>query len=109
MYRKNEKILKKSNLPLNINPRVKKPKGNFEFWEGLGRQANSNAANASVKWAGFASVASMVLMLGTIVGLNSSVAATQAVLHADDRILAAAMDMDADALAYVLNRVDVGE
>lgn len=54
-------------------------------------------------------MATAALLACAAVGINSSTIATQAVLHASDGVLLTAMEISPEALAHVLNAVDVGE
>ncbi len=75
-----------------------------------GKQVNDNAINGNI--VSKLRIPFLVLsafVLGAMTGINISVLAEQAVLHADDQTLSLAMDIDPEALAYALNSIDVGE
>ncbi|MCB1563682.1 MAG: hypothetical protein KDJ75_08925 [Alphaproteobacteria bacterium] len=81
------------------------------FWRAVGTHANDNAAlvREHNRRVGLSYAAAALMMIGSTFGLNSSTVATQAVLHADSAVLAAAMDISPEALGYVLNHMDIGE
>lgn len=75
----------------------------------MGMLANDNSMRRALSKFRMASLVLGAVALGTILGMNSSAIATQAVLHANDRVLTTAMDVSPEALAHVLNAMDVGE
>lgn len=81
----------------------------LKFWEGIGAQVNDNAHAFVKKQRKFKNVLVLGLLFGIASGMNSSAIATQVVLHSPDAALSAAMDVSPDALATILNQMDVGE
>ncbi|MCB1652181.1 MAG: hypothetical protein KDI46_09020 [Alphaproteobacteria bacterium] len=84
--------------------------GVMGFWKGVGAQVNDNAVVAIKKRGRLtAHAAVFAIMLGGTLCLNSTAVVTQAVLHTDDAVLSAAMDISPQAVGYLLNSINVGE
>lgn len=81
----------------------------LHYWRGVGQQINDNKGHVPRKWKIAALSCVGVVIVGLGFALNSSVIITQAVMHADDRVLSTAMEVSPDSVAYLLNNMNVGE
>ena len=100
----------KESRPARFFPEEKKShKGVLRFWRGVGEQVNDNASIAKPIKMRLVGVAVFFFVAGILVSLNGSTIATQAVIHAPDKVLETAMNVSPDALAYVLNKANIGE
>lgn len=88
---------------------TKKQKGFIDLWRGVGQQVNDNVEFVFKRRMGVVRVAALILVFGVAMTMNSSSIVTQAVLHTDDAVLSVAMDVNPDALGFVLNSMDIGE
>ena len=80
------------------------------YWERLLKRENTNdnkrhTVFSKLRTAVFVFAA---FICGTVLGINSSAIATQAVLHTDDRVLKVAMDTSPEMLGRILNVMEVG-
>ncbi len=91
------------------NANQKKNQCALTYWKGVGQQTNDNLSRKVEARVGYSGMAIFAMVCGVILSLNSSAVATQAVMHTDDAVLSTMMDMNPEALAYVLNKMDVGE
>lgn len=99
----------KRNSSRNHNAGQQKNQSALEYWKGVGQQTNDNLSRKVEARVGYSGMAIFVMVCGVILSLNSSAVATQAVLHADDAVLSTMMDINPEALAFMLNKMDIGE
>lgn len=90
-------------------PSKQKIRQRKKFWSKTGLQVNDNISlRPKFKKASLVMFC-VILISGILVNFNRSEIATQLVTHADDTVLEAVMDANPDALAALLNEVNVGE
>ena len=84
--------------------------GLLHLWRGLGQQVNDNVQTiAHAKKPRFVWAAALAMLFVTVMSIQSSTIVTQTILHTDSEVLSAAMDINPDAVGFLLNQIDVGE
>jgi hypothetical protein len=81
----------------------------FEFWRGIGRQANDNASIAIIGRTGYMRIAALAVLFSALASLSSSAVITRAILDTDDRVMSAIMDINPESMGLILNKVNIGE
>lgn len=82
------------------------------FWKGVGAQLNDNPHYMKAQAERFRYVFSLAVFVAGLVSffmLNSAYIFTQTMLRVDDGVLATAMEINPDAVAYALNNMNIGE
>lgn len=103
---------------------LRKPAAPLSFWGKIKQQikgveidlsretlANDNllGTKSKRKLSHMLAYSGVFIMSVAVLGLNSSAIATQVVLNSSDKVLSTSMEVSPDALAHLLNAINVGE